>query len=59
MKIILGASNYKRITIPPGVWYGFKGISKKENLLHNLASIEHDPDEQENVPLNTFSNLVW
>ena len=59
MNINLGASNYKRITIPPGIWYGFKGVSQNENLLHNLASIEHDPDEQENVPLNTFSNIVW
>tara|TARA_B110000211_G_scaffold72789_1_gene84498 strand:- start:10536 stop:10976 length:441 start_codon:yes stop_codon:yes gene_type:complete len=59
MRIILGVNNYKRITIPPGVWYGFKGLSQRENLLHNIASIEHDPNEQENVPLNTFSNLIW
>ena len=59
MKIVLGRSNYKRITIPPGIWYGFKGLSQGENLLHNIASIEHDPNEQENVPLNTFSNLIW
>lgn len=59
MKITLGYKNYKRLTIPPGIWYGFKGISQGENLLHNIASIEHDPNEQENVPLNTFNNLVW
>ncbi len=59
MKIILGTNNYKRITIPPGIWYGFKGLSKDKSILHNISNIEHDPNEQENVPLNTFRNLVW
>ena len=59
MKIILGIKSYKRITIPPGVWYGFKGLSEGKNLLHNLANIEHDPNEQENVPFETFENINW
>jgi dTDP-4-dehydrorhamnose 3,5-epimerase len=59
MRIILGVNNYSRLTIPPGIWYGFRGLSQEKNLLHNIASIEHDPNEQENVPLNTFNNLVW
>ncbi|PQJ21106.1 dTDP-4-dehydrorhamnose 3,5-epimerase family protein [Tenacibaculum sp. SG-28] len=58
MKIELGEENYKRITIPPGIWYGFKGLGSN-NMLHNLANIEHDPEEQENVKIGTFKNLKW
>jgi len=39
MKLILGTNNYKRVTVPPGIWYGFKGLSQGKNLLHNIASI--------------------
>lgn len=43
-KEIIGESNYARITVPPGIWFGFKGIGH-QNLLMNLADISHDPDE--------------
>lgn len=59
MAIILGPDNYKRLTIPPGIWYGFKGIGEEESIIHNLASIEHDPDEQENIPLESFLDVDW
>lgn len=55
--ITLGPSNYMRLTIPPGIWYGFKGLYEGKSLLHNIASIEHDPIEQENVPLDKFGDL--
>ncbi len=45
--VTLGDDNYQRITIPPGVWVAFSGIGKSYNLLLNLASIEHDPNEIE------------
>ena len=59
MKLIIGEKQYRRLTIPPGIWYGFKGLSEEKNLLHNISNIEHDPDEQENVPLETFNNISW
>jgi len=59
MKVVLGENQYRRLTVPPGIWYGFKGVSEGKNLLHNLANIEHDPDEQENVPFETFENIDW
>jgi len=37
--------NYLRITIPPGVIYGFKGLSSPNALLVNCTDIEHDPNE--------------
>ncbi len=36
---------YKRLTIQPNTWFGFKGISKSESLVVNCADIEHYPDE--------------
>ena len=45
--VTLGANNYQRITIPPGVWVAFSGVGGTYNLLLNLASIEHDPTEME------------
>ena len=40
-EVILSKDNYQRLTIAPGLWLAFKGLSKKNTLL-NLASIEHD-----------------
>ena len=55
-RITLGEKKLKRLFIPPEYWVAFEGIAKK-NIILNLASIEHDPDEQKNVDLNHF-NLV-
>ncbi len=45
--VTLGANNYQRITIPPGVWVAFYGVGSSYNLLLNLANMEHDPNEIE------------
>ena len=51
----IGLSNYSRIIVPPGIWFGFKGLSKDNNLVSNLANIKHDPLESINVEKNFFS----
>lgn len=51
----IGLSNYSRIIVPPGIWFGFKGLSKNNNLVSNLANIKHDPQESINVEKNFFS----
>ncbi len=43
----IGTSNYLRLTVPPGLWFAFKGLGKK-NLVMNISDIEHDPLESEN-----------
>ncbi len=52
--IILTTENYVRLTIPPLIWFGFKGLHEGENMVMNVASIEHDTDEYENVPVSSF-----
>lgn len=42
--ISLSTNNYQRLTVSPGLWVAFRGKGAN-NLLLNLASIEHDPDE--------------
>lgn len=46
---------YQRLTIPPNYFVGFRGIAKGTSIVLNLASIEHDPIESENKPLEAFS----
>lgn len=50
LNIKLSQKNYQRLTVSPGLWLAFKGIGD-ENMLLNVASIEHDPNEAENVEL--------
>ncbi|MCE0558576.1 dTDP-4-dehydrorhamnose 3,5-epimerase family protein [Motilimonas sp. E26] len=48
----LSADNYCRLTVPHGIWLSFQGIGESRNLLLNLASIPHDPNESEVKSLN-------
>jgi dTDP-4-dehydrorhamnose 3,5-epimerase len=48
----IGTGNYVRLTVPPGIWFGFKGLAAPNNLLMNIASIPHDPSEVERRPLS-------
>jgi dTDP-4-dehydrorhamnose 3,5-epimerase len=54
-EVCLSQRNYQRLTVPPGVWMGFKGLGNDLNLLLNLANMEHDPEESENIPLESIS----
>jgi len=53
----LSKNNYQRLTVEPGLWLAFKGISV-ENMLLNLASIEHNTNESKNVDMCGF-NYDW
>ncbi|CNF07552.1 TPA: hypothetical protein PXJ53_001210 [Yersinia enterocolitica] len=52
--VTLSRDNYNRLTIPSGYWVSFKGVGENENIVLNLASIEHDPKESINVPIDSF-----
>ena len=53
----LSKNNYQRLTVEPGLWLAFRGLDS-ENMLLNLSSIEHDPNESENVDLDII-NYNW
>ena len=42
---VLSQDSYFRLTVPPGIWFGFKGLSVGLNLICNVADITFDPDE--------------
>lgn len=49
---LLSLENYGRLTIPPGIWFAFQGLSTTGNLLLNVSSIVHDPSEAIGRPLD-------
>ena len=51
---IIGPSNYSRITVPPKIWFGFKGLSDQKNIIINVSNILHDPNEQLTAPQEKF-----
>ena len=54
----LGVDRYARITVPPGIWFGFQGLGASQSLVLNIASIAHDPNEVERLTLADI-NYVW
>lgn len=58
-EIFMGPDNYCLVTVPPGVWNGFKGISVHPAIVANCTDIPHDPNEidrmdpfDEKIPYN-------
>lgn len=54
----IGEKRYARITVPPGIWFGFQGIGTPKNLVLNIASICHDPGEVDRKSLAEI-NYDW
>jgi len=54
----IGADRYARITVPPGVWFGFQGLSYSQSIILNIANITHDPNEVERLQISDI-NYVW
>ena len=48
----IGVDRYARITVPPGIWFGFKGLAAPQSLVLNIANIPHDPNEVERIALS-------
>ena len=50
-EVTLSKDNYQRLTVPPMVWMAFQGVGQQENMLLNVASIPHEPNESDLKPL--------
>jgi len=44
-EVVLSRKNYCRLTVPPMVWMGFQGLSKKNSMLLNVADLIYNPKE--------------
>ena len=54
----IGEDRYVRLTVPPGIWFGFKGLGTSQSLVMNIASISHNPNEAERIELSDI-NYQW
>lgn len=54
----IGVDRYAKITVPPGIWFGFQGLGASQSLVLNIASIPHDPNEVERLALSEV-NYSW
>lgn len=57
-EVHLSLENYQRLTIPPGIWVGFQGVSEGQNILLNVANLEHDPQESVTAKIEEIS-YAW
>ena len=51
-EIYLSPENYKLVSVPPGIWNGFKGISESFSIVANCATHPHSIDEIDRIPFN-------
>lgn len=56
--ILTPNGNYKRMTVPAGVWMAFEGIGEGRNMLMDLIPEPHDSSEADNKDLDEIS-FAW
>lgn len=57
-EVTIGKNNYKLLTINPGIWFGFKGLSEN-NMVVNLSDIKHSKTEVSILKKNQINYLNW
>lgn len=50
----LSRENYCRLTVPPMIWVGFKGVSGENSMLMNIINIAHDAKEADNAEIDSI-----
>jgi dTDP-4-dehydrorhamnose 3,5-epimerase len=50
LQLDIGEDNYCLVTIPPGIWSGFKCVSNTTAIVANCATLPHDPEEIDRMP---------
>ena len=59
-EIFLTTENYNLVSVPPGIWNGFKSIENKFSIIANCSDIPHDPGEMLRKPFNDkYFNYDW
>ncbi len=60
MEIFLGPDNYSLVSVPPGVWNGFKGMSDPYAIVANCCTQPHDPSRSERMdPFKNEIPYIW
>lgn len=59
-EIVMGDRNYVRVTVPPGIWSGFKCIGTEPAMVCNVIDLPHDPSEAQRCdPHNNHIPYEW
>lgn len=54
LEVISGEGGHRRISVPPGFWMAFSGLTQGPNLVVNIADIPHDDNEEDRTSLSAF-----
>ena len=59
-EIFLTTENYSLVSVPPGIWNGFKSVENKFSIIANCSDIPHDPDEMQRKSFDDpYFNYSW
>jgi dTDP-4-dehydrorhamnose 3,5-epimerase len=50
----IGVRRYARLTVPPGLWFGFKGLYSPKSLILNISNVLHDEKEVKRINLSAI-----
>ena len=60
MEFFIGKDNYIRVSVPPGVANGFKGVGTEDSLVINIATHPYTPGEMDRIdPFSKEINYDW
>ena len=51
----IGDKRYVRLSVPSGIWFGFKGLFAPGSLILNITNLKHDVNEAHKLAQNNFS----
>ena len=59
-EIFLTTENYSLVSVPPGIWNGFKSVENKFSIIANCSDIPHESEEMERKPFDDpYFNYSW
>ena len=59
-EIFLTTDNYCLVSVPPGIWNGFKSIENKFSIIANCSDIPHNKNEMLRRPFDDpYFNYNW
>jgi len=57
--VLSDQENYQRLTVPPGLWFGFEGLADGPSLLMNIIDLPHDHTEADVLSLYEIPYKSW
>ena len=54
VEITVSQDNYRGITVPPNIIFGFRGLSTNDNIVTNIASMAHQDTECLKIDFNEY-----